>query len=114
MKLEEPISLSNPASANAQRRVISRGSLDVSFVSRLVSVLKPILGLSGNSPGKVEKVTHLPTLPNWKTESVRAESFEKVDRIAMCGEGLEIHSYLDEGDFFSSIRTLTRCRFSVM
>ncbi len=67
--------------------------------SRLVSAFRSFFGLSDNSPGEVEKVTQGPALPNWKTESIPAESFTKVGRIAMCGEGLEIHSDLDSRAF---------------
>jgi len=67
--------------------------------SRLVSVLRSFFGLSDNLPGEVAKVPQGPALPNWKTEMIPAESFTKVGRIAMCGEGLEIHSDLDERGF---------------
>jgi hypothetical protein len=65
--------------------------------SRLVSVLRLFLGLSGNSPGEVAIVVKEPAHPNWKTETVHAERFTKVGRIAMCNEGLEIHSDLIAG-----------------
>jgi hypothetical protein len=38
-------------------------------------------------------------LPNWTTESIRAESFEKAGWIAMCDEGPEVLSDLDERGF---------------
>ncbi|MEI7434926.1 MAG: hypothetical protein WCJ93_11810 [Methanomicrobiales archaeon] len=67
--------------------------------SRLISVFRSFFGLSDNSPGEVAIVVQEPALPNWKTETVHAESFVKVGRIAMCGDGLEIHSDLDSRVF---------------
>jgi len=67
--------------------------------SQLISGLRSFFRLSGNLPGEVAKVPQEPALPNWKTETIPAESFVKVGRIAMCGEGMEIHSDLDDRGF---------------
>lgn len=78
---------------------INRGQLMYPLFSRLVSAFRSFFGLSEKSPGKVARVHQEPALPNWKTETVHAEPFEKVGRIAMCCEGLEIHSDLDSRAF---------------
>ena len=53
------------------------------------------------TPGDLTNITPVsePALSNWTTEHVNAGSFEKVGRIAMCPDGLEIHSDLDERVF---------------
>ena len=71
----------------------------VPLFSRLVSAFRLILGLPWDSPGEVSNVCPGPALPNWKTDLVHAEPFEKAGRIAMCNDGMEIHSDLDERGF---------------
>jgi len=67
---------------------------------RFVLSFEVIIGFFDNSSCEVVKVKLRPELPGWKTRVVLAESFVKVGRIAMCDEGIEIHSDLDERRFF--------------
>jgi len=89
----------------------------LSFVSRLVSLFwakigyfakeraetaetveTPEMGTSGvisENPAEQE----YPDIPGWITQTVPAGSFVKVGRIAICADGLEIHSDLDDRGF---------------
>jgi hypothetical protein len=66
---------------------------------RFVSDLRSFPGFSYNSVGEIVKVSLGPELPGGKTELIRVESFVNVGRIAMCDDGLEIHSDLDQRGF---------------
>jgi len=71
----------------------------VTLFSRFVSAFRSYFWLPGDSPGEGSNVCLGPALPNWKTEVAHAEPFEKAGRIAMCNDGMEIHSDLDERGF---------------
>jgi hypothetical protein len=71
----------------------------LSIFPRFVSVLWSFLGLSDILPGEVAEIPKGPELPGWKTEMIPAQSFVKVGRIAMCAEGMEIHSDIDDRGF---------------
>jgi len=69
------------------------------LILRLISAARSLFGLSGKRVDKVAEVIQEPEIPGWKTETIQVSSFEKVGRIAMCSEGIEIHSDLDEWGF---------------
>ena len=89
----------------------------LSFVSRLASLFwskigyfskeraetaetaeTPETGNSGVISGNPAELEY-PDIPGWITQTVPAGPFVKVGRIAMCVDGLEIHSDLDERGF---------------
>lgn len=69
------------------------------MILRFISALRSILGFSGKPADVVAEVIQEPELPGWKTETIPVSSFVKVGRIALCSEGIEIHSDLDDRGF---------------
>ena len=67
--------------------------------SWFISALRSLLGFSAKPEDTVEVVIQESEFPGWKTETIPVSSFVKVGRIAMCNDGLEIHSDLDERGF---------------
>lgn len=61
----------------------------------IIAILRSYLRLSDELPD-IANVPLETALPNWRTGPVRDTSFEKVGRIAICNEGLEFHSDLNE------------------
>ena len=78
------------------------------LISGLVSLIRAKIGYFTKAGAKTAETgtfdgipteVDYPDIPGWTTETIPAESFEKVGRIAMCAEGLAIYSDLDDREF---------------